>query len=400
MDLDPELLATAPLTNEEIVALLATICTADDTRPFRDAIQTLTDRYDMTLEMRSLPLQLLSIPEVFDMQMLSKYYTGLQRESYESLIVGVIKWYQTDHSAGIYARKLYQIFQPALGDAYVRDLLSMVRRYSKGEAGGLALDRYMETLLRSVADYAPVPPYIRDVDIAIDHLDRLQETDVPEDLSNAYIAEYIMTQLADYQVFEGMQYVQGQEMPIDIHGDRGYVQQSIKDYIMQQLEKMPSDERREYLRLFRVDPADVDAIQQNTDVFRVYGPVNPYADTDFSTLTTADGSPDVHKVFGGARMFTDMELETMDDYDLPIEDWFVGYCQECNLRIRAYFHAVREPRIRGGWLGCYCSWACAKKRLDEQEDTLTTVKAVQTSLVDEFSSQVAKHGIADRDTNL
>lgn len=399
-DIDIDLLRTAPLKNEEIVSLLVSFCSLDSAIPYREHIQVLTDRYDMTLEMRPLPLELLSIPSVFNQRMLANYYEALQRESYDSLIVGIIKWFQTDPSAGVYALILQNIFQPTLDPDYVRGLLDMVRTYGTARSGNLALDRYFESTLRSIADYAPVPDYIKTFDLTISGLDRLTLRNVDETLPSGYIADYLMTQVDNYQVFQGIQYMTNNASTINITGDTDYVRESIRDFLVRQLDEMDANERSNFLNLFRVDPIEVEAIQQNQDVFRVYGPVNQYADTDFSTLETPEGEPDIHKVFGGARMFTDMQLEGEDEWDMPIDDWFRGFCQDCNKRIKKYFYAVREPRILGGWLGCYCNWDCVRtkiKRELEDNEELRDMLKIRLALIDEVDTTVRRIGIADRD---
>ena len=126
-------------------------------------------------------------------------------------------------------------------------------------------------------------------------------------------------------------------------------------------------------------------LQKDDDIYRVLGPANPLVDSSPEEMD-----------YGGCRMFICAVFDFNHEHGY-VEDWFEGFCNQCNLQIRRRWHAVRMPRPHGGWRGSYCSWKCVREAIDDtsfnpegQPDLLTHL------LVDEFETQINIIGIQDR----
>jgi len=99
--------------------------------------------------------------------------------------------------------------------------------------------------------------------------------------------------------------------------------------------------------------------------------------------------------YGGARLFITDLFDYNEEYDF-LEDWFTGNCQQCLLRIRQRWHAVRQPRSMGGWQGCYCSWKCVRDDWVERENFEMEEDILTKKLIDLFEKKTLEVGIQDR----
>lgn len=95
---------------------------------------------------------------------------------------------------------------------------------------------------------------------------------------------------------------------------------------------------------------------------RILGPVN-----QSRGVLHPKGHP--CRVFGGCRMFTCNEFTPQEFEDDP-RDWYSGSCEQCGMRIRGKKFAFRQPLIKGGWKGCYCSEKCVplSEHLDLEDE--------------------------------
>ena len=119
-------------------------------------------------------------------------------------------------------------------------------------------------------------------------------------------------------------------------------------------------------------------------LFRIFGPANPLVDQDLTL-------PGRSNKYGGCRMFLCDVFDYDDEFDYMM-DWFTGVCQQCHLRIRHRWYAVRMPGSHGGWTGCYCNWKCVREDVYEgdEPDLLTD------ELVSIFEANINNIGIQDR----
>lgn len=101
----------------------------------------------------------------------------------------------------------------------------------------------------------------------------------------------------------------------------------------------------------------------DSSIFQEYGPVN-------TSFTKYDDPNEEHKCskYGGCRMLLCDEYVDTIDYtseDIIVEDWFTGICQQCNKNIRYKHYGLRMPLHFGGWKGCYCSFPCLEKDIND-----------------------------------
>ena len=153
-----------------------------------------------------------------------------------------------------------------------------------------------------------------------------------------------------------------------------------------------------------------------------FGPICPDI---ISHILVADDIDDPVYKYGGRRMLLDTLYEYDEYLDEYKSEWFTGNCQQCSLKIAYPHYAIRKPRFKGGWSGCYCSWECLKdemetllQQLDEidggitaeqeagKEQIMMADEAEFQRVLDEYNSEVqliayfkGKLTIADRDAN-
>jgi hypothetical protein len=121
-------------------------------------------------------------------------------------------------------------------------------------------------------------------------------------------------------------------------------------------------------------------MQYYADLQRLHGPIHP-APGDDSLLDYT------------------MFLCNIYDYDEEencIQPWFTGACEHCHKRIRYYWHSVREPKVGGGWAGCYCSFDCVRKDISDENEDADIIE----SLTNTMELKIKQYGIQDRLANL
>lgn len=125
-------------------------------------------------------------------------------------------------------------------------------------------------------------------------------------------------------------------------------------------------------------------LQNNVELFRLLGPSNPIYDADLPLLQ-----------YGGYRMLQSNDFDYDEEFGY-IVDWFTGFCQSCNLRIRYRWHALRMPLEFGGWKDCYCSFPCMRKSLNDDEIRQGRPNIVVRTMLDTIEQQLLHNGIQDR----
>lgn len=386
-----ELLQTQPLKNEEIVELISFICQSEAIGPFIEHVITLRDRYDMTIEIRPLEIEILSLREKFNLRILRNFYIAIGDVGYHGLVPQVITMYQWDPAAAVYLLNLEKAFGIQPDEDFVKDTIRVIENSDMDGPGINAALHLFQGKLQRISKYAPIPKYIKDFDIIVNKLPRLQPADISDDATPDIVAQYIQERL------ENM----GQYLEVP-EGE------SAEELLIKMVKNLNSAQYEELVDKMSIDPEDVRNIQNNRDIFRVYGPVNPYPDTDFSELLDEEGEVDVNLIFGGARMFTDLSQEIDSETSAPLDEWFVGYCMQCDKRIRTYHHAVREPGLLGGWSGCFCNWDCVRGSIrdgqsgydfegDITDPSKVNIYALQLALTVQMENNMNDIKIADRD---
>ena len=122
------------------------------------------------------------------------------------------------------------------------------------------------------------------------------------------------------------------------------------------------------------------------DLFRIYGPANPLVNQDLTL-------PGKSNMYGGCRMFLCDVFDYNEEFDF-VEEWFTGACEQCHLRIRHHWHAIRRPRPHGGWTGVFCSFKCLREFIIPDEPDLIT-----NQLINDFEKDFKSVGIQERVPN-
>jgi hypothetical protein len=160
--------------------------------------------------------------------------------------------------------------------------------------------------------------------------------------------------------------------------------EQVREYL---LAKLSVSTRKEKIQLLRpiIENQAEEILYGDKVLFRIFGPANPLVNQDLTLKT-------VSSKYGGCRMFLCDIFDYDEDFDY-VYDWFNGACDECHLRIREKWHAVRKPRHAGGWTGSYCSWKCVRDSLmtEGQEPNLLI-----RELINIFEKQIKEIGIQDR----
>jgi len=157
------------------------------------------------------------------------------------------------------------------------------------------------------------------------------------------------------------------------------------------MDKYYAASRTEQLEMIRplITNQEVYLREANVKLIRAFGPAHPMIGYENVLLTN-----DKERSYGGSRMMLSNIFKDYDESGYILDDdedveWFVGYCQQCNLKIRAKHHAVRMPIEGGGWMGCYCCFKCIKDSINVEND-------VRTTLIDNFETIILATGIQDR----
>lgn len=239
------------------------------------------------------------------------------------------------------------------------------------EMGNYRVEDYAVAWMEETAPYAPIPKWVQNYSEG-----PLVKAEVLEAVPD--IGDVPFTLPPDEEIVELL--TKGlSHMGISIDDiDRA------KETLLKEVSQSTRPEKIQLLKPIMQNQAN-SILSGDTELFRIFGPANPLVDQDLTL-----GTPSAK--YGGCRMF----LCDLFDYDEEFEyvaDWFRGVCDQCNLRIRHRWHAVRKPRPHGGWVGCYCSWECARESIhaDREEPDILTRELIKI-----FEKQTNEIGIQDR----
>lgn len=157
-----------------------------------------------------------------------------------------------------------------------------------------------------------------------------------------------------------------------------------RQYLLRQLSVSTRAEKIQMLKPIMENQAN-EILGSDKRLYQIFGPANPLVDQDL-TLNTPSSK------YGGCRMFLCDIFDYNEEFDY-VADWFRGVCDQCHLKIRHRWHAVRRPRPHGGWVGGYCSWECATRSIhwDGEEPDLLTRELIKI-----FEKETNEVGIQDR----
>jgi len=159
-----------------------------------------------------------------------------------------------------------------------------------------------------------------------------------------------------------------------------------KEFLLKEVSK--SEERKMELLKPVLENEKQKSLETDRLLYWTFGPSNPLVSQDL----TIDAPS--YK-YGGARLFLCDLFDYNEEYDF-VEDWFTGNCQQCLLKIRHRWYALRKPRSMGGWDGCFCSWDCVRKWQKEKEDFEMEEDLLTKKLIDIYEQKTKEIGIQDR----
>ena len=115
------------------------------------------------------------------------------------------------------------------------------------------------------------------------------------------------------------------------------------------------------LNVFVSSITDTAHIDQSYNLsFRVWGPENRFQDRECGSNPNSEGP---------CRM-----LQCLCREEEHEADWFKGYCDSCNKKIKDKSHSLRYPIRDGGWSGCYCCFTCITENPPVQMNTEDNVR--------------------------
>ncbi len=478
------------LSNEEILEYLSIYCKRDDGFQYLEYIKLLASKYDMRIETNPLEIQILSLRTMFNKEALKKFYSVMKEFDFYSLYRNVIHYYQNDICAPVYFETLRELFNVIYTEEFIRDTISFINspiplpkereKISKEDdilyektifngvaetrsiltpdeknqvqseddlmagAGIDAMIRHLFSKLDAIANFVDKPTYIAKFDIDVNTLPQLKEKGITKYMSVEEIADFILNQIEfstdNYELFvSDLNSSNSESSNTSLVTNK---EEFVRNKLIDKLKTFSFAQIEDLAKKFATTQREINLVQDNVNLFRVLGPVNPSADIDYSELTidlkdddgnlTGETEPDEDKIFGGARMFLDLTSEYDEEQDEHLSEWFFGSCIQCHSRIKYKHYAVRQPIITGGWFGCYCSWDCVRdytqtiyenqnvsfkfrdleyehegnsdnddnsdedEEIKEENANLRNVYETQIALIDKFEEQMLKFGIADR----
>ena len=251
--------------------------------------------------------------------------------------------------------------QPKINYEVVRD--------SASERGNDVIYNFMVTKLEEVAEFAPIPPWVQNFNEG--PVPKSIDVKPPEMVQPSFelpSLEDMVTLLTNGLEALGVSFE-------DI--------ENTQDVLRARLSVATTTEKVALLSpVMQIE--SLNNLQNNVELFRILGPANPFVDADLSQMK-----------YGGSRMFIATEFDYDEETGYPV-DWFGGICEQCHLRIRVRWHALRMPRPTGGWISCYCSFECLRDALSDLELIKTRPDLATRTMIDSLEEQFESIGIQDR----
>ena len=280
----------------------------------------------------------------------------------------------TGSELSIAFNKCYQSF-PRISVENLKELLI----YARSQNDDISLE--LTKLVREKNEFADIPKWIINKGLLPkESFISTKNLEYAYDKSIVNVNDFIDDLIADVSIeIEG----NGEMNCYETHGKRPA--DLIKDIVIGQYNALSLNQKYTILEKY-INYIDNDSINKDASLFIRLGPTasiiglepDPINDRMFVLNNDVDEDRD------------DFEL---DDNGMPyVKDWFVGYCQECDLKIRRRWHAVRVPLKYGGWEGCMCSWKCVKRSIINFNNS----DPVMLSLCDVYEKEIYNYGILDR----
>ena len=386
---------------DEVINLISVYCGAEDVERFREHIMILSDKYDtdynMNTEMRSLSMELLKAQrhEGIILDSLRTFF-WITEQDYARLLLDLMYQYQTDGEILKYLEVLNETFRMEPLKENMEELISLITLSGLDEnIGGALLKEYARFNLENLSEIADTPSYMSKKKVNKDSIPVLTP---PLSIRNPNKTN------ARFMVRQGLR-----TSAFEIEIPEGDPEQEI----VKLLDTMSKSEKQELFDSYNsLKKSFLASIIYNIDAIQVFGPVSPEPEFIIDNLKDEYRKPkaerDINVIYGGPRMFYDTTRETDETDQVRITEWFTGNCEECSKKIDSYRYAVRRPLMRGGWVGCFCSFDCVKKSITfyflsrkTEENNTSEDKEIDDSLdlelktVEQMESIVNEAGIED-----
>ncbi len=231
---------------------------------------------------------------------------------------------------------------------------------------------FMVNKIRKISEYAPIPKWVKNFEKG-DRLPYESEITIPE-----YPEPKIKVPSIDKMVKLLTEGLKNQGISIE-------QEDQIKNELGKRLAIATYMEKIILLQPV-IDLNSKEDLQNDIELFRKLGPANPLIGASLEEMK-----------YGGARMFISTLFDgDFDDDDIDglydNEDWFEGFCWQCDKRILRRWHAIRMPLAHGGWKGVFCSVKCVRYSIAEYNGP----DIFSQRLVSAFEEQLKAIGIQDR----
>ena len=254
------------------------------------------------------------------------------------------------------------------------------------EFGNFVVEEYMVDKIAETAPYAKKPDYVKNYigDYYPEYKDKLPTEKELYELADKESKDEIKEE--NFVMPSNEEAVEILTEGLSRYGISFVEIEKTKEFLLNEVSK--SEERKKELLMPIMENQKQRNLETDRLLYWVFGGSNPLVDQNL----TIDAPS--YK-YGGCRMFLCDLFDYNEEYDF-VEDWFTGSCQQCLLRIKHRWYAVRKPRNMGGWEGCFCSWECVRKWEVEMEDFEMEEDLLTKKLIDIYEEKTNKVGIQDR----
>jgi len=258
-----------------------------------------------------------------------------------------------------------------------------ILREHANEFGNFVVEEYMVDKIAETAPYAEKPKYIKNyiAEYYPEYKDKLPTEKELYELADKESKDEIKEEIPSNE-----QAVEMLTEGLSRYGISFVEIEKTKEFLLKEVSK--SKERKMELLKPVLENEKQKSLETDRLLYWTFGPSNPLVSQDL----TIDAPS--YK-YGGCRMFLCDLFDYNEEYDF-VEDWFTGNCQQCLLKIRHRWYAVRQPRSMGGWDGCFCSWDCVRKWQKEKEDFEMEEDLLTKKLIDIYEQKTKEIGIQDR----
>ena len=269
--------------------------------------------------------------------------------------------------------KANEIFGEQKNDTY------KILRSHANEFGNFVVEEYMIDKIMETSPYAPIAEYIKNY--LASYFSEFK--DLPSEDHLYEFADKVSKQEEDLVLPSDEEAVEILTDGLFRHGISFAEIEATKEFLKQEMKTRKKELLLPILQMEKQRNLETDRV-----LFWTFGSSNPLVGQNL----TIDAPS--YK-YGGCRMFLCDLFDYNEEFDY-VEDWFTGNCLHCLLKLDKRWHAVRSPRVHGGWEGCYCSWKCVREEWEARENFEMEENLLKKKMIDIFEKKMEEIGIQDR----